>query len=67
MHFNYRYFETINPDGSVQWWFGGGTDMTPIYLDEEVSTFPYLLDYSIIILTSMFDLITFTRYIWIHS
>lgn len=35
IHFNYRYFETINPDGSVQWWFGGGTDMTPIYLVEE--------------------------------
>ena len=31
MHFNYRYFET---DGGV-WWFGGGTDITPSYLDEE--------------------------------
>jgi len=30
MHFNYRYFET---DGGV-WWFGGGTDITPSYLDE---------------------------------
>jgi len=30
MHFNYRYFET---DGGV-WWFGGGTDITPAYLDE---------------------------------
>jgi coproporphyrinogen III oxidase len=30
MHFNYRYFET--PD---TWWFGGGTDITPSYLDEE--------------------------------
>jgi coproporphyrinogen III oxidase len=29
MHFNYRYFET---DGGV-WWFGGGTDITPAYLD----------------------------------
>jgi len=29
MHFNYRYFET---DGGV-WWFGGGTDITPSYLD----------------------------------
>eukprot|EP00904_Undaria_pinnatifida_P005687 jgi/Undpi1/2248/HiC_scaffold_12.g05634.m1 len=31
MHFNYRYFET---DGGV-WWFGGGTDITPAYLDLE--------------------------------
>lgn len=31
MHFNYRYFETA---GGV-WWFGGGTDITPAYLDEE--------------------------------
>jgi coproporphyrinogen III oxidase len=31
MHFNYRYFET---DGGV-WWFGGGTDITPIYVVEE--------------------------------
>jgi len=30
MHFNYRYFET---DGGL-WWFGGGTDITPSYLDE---------------------------------
>jgi coproporphyrinogen III oxidase len=30
MHFNYRYFETA---GGV-WWFGGGTDITPSYLDE---------------------------------
>jgi coproporphyrinogen III oxidase len=31
MHFNYRYFET---DGGI-WWFGGGTDITPSYVDEE--------------------------------
>merc|ERR1711924_48095 len=31
MHFNYRYFET---DGGV-WWFGGGTDITPAYLNED--------------------------------
>eukprot|EP00291_Cryptomonas_curvata_P017036 CAMPEP_0172170174 /NCGR_PEP_ID=MMETSP1050-20130122/11115_1 /TAXON_ID=233186 /ORGANISM="Cryptomonas curvata, Strain CCAP979/52" /LENGTH=351 /DNA_ID=CAMNT_0012841315 /DNA_START=105 /DNA_END=1156 /DNA_ORIENTATION=- len=30
MHFNYRYFET---EGGV-WWFGGGTDITPAYLDQ---------------------------------
>jgi len=29
MHFNYRYFETE----SGAWWFGGGTDITPSYLD----------------------------------
>ena len=31
MHFNYRYFETAGGT----WWFGGGTDLTPSYLDEE--------------------------------
>jgi len=31
MHFNYRYFET---EGGV-WWFGGGTDITPNYIDTE--------------------------------
>ena len=31
MHFNYRYFET---DGGI-WWFGGGTDITPSYLDTD--------------------------------
>ncbi len=31
MHFNYRYFET---DGGI-WWFGGGTDITPAYLDRD--------------------------------
>jgi len=31
MHFNYRYFET---DGGV-WWFGGGCDITPSYVDTE--------------------------------
>ncbi|TDG45958.1 hypothetical protein AWZ03_007678 [Drosophila navojoa] len=34
IHFNYRYFEVELPDGSKQWWFGGGTDLTPYYLDE---------------------------------
>ena len=32
MHFNYRYFET---DGGENWWFGGGTDITPAYIDED--------------------------------
>ncbi|CAD1477765.1 unnamed protein product, partial [Heterotrigona itama] len=35
VHFNYRYFEVENPDGSIQWWFGGGTDLTPYYLNED--------------------------------
>lgn len=35
IHFNYRYFEVENPDGSIQWWFGGGTDLTPYYLNED--------------------------------
>lgn len=34
IHFNYRYFEVQNKDGEKQWWFGGGTDLTPYYLDE---------------------------------
>jgi len=35
VHLNYRYFETENPDGSINtWWFGGGTDLTPSYLFE---------------------------------
>lgn len=36
MHFNYRYFET---EGGV-WWFGGGTDLTPSYVDvDDISHF----------------------------
>lgn len=35
IHFNYRYFEVENQDGSFQWWFGGGTDLTPYYLNED--------------------------------
>lgn len=31
MHFNYRYFET---EGGA-WWFGGGIDITPSYLDTD--------------------------------
>lgn len=48
-HFNYRYFELGHPktlkDGSpnprynesepVAWWFGGGADLTPMYLFED--------------------------------
>ncbi|UYV81220.1 CPOX [Cordylochernes scorpioides] len=35
LHFNYRYFEVIDCNGTVHWWFGGGTDLTPYYLDED--------------------------------
>jgi len=34
IHFNYRYFE-VQDGQNIQWWFGGGTDLTPYYLDEE--------------------------------
>ncbi|KDD74771.1 coproporphyrinogen III oxidase, partial [Helicosporidium sp. ATCC 50920] len=36
MHFNYRYFEA-EAVGSLpaQWWFGGGTDITPSYIVPE--------------------------------
>lgn len=34
MHFNYRYFEVQDGD-QVHWWFGGGTDLTPNYLDKD--------------------------------
>ncbi|XP_072384256.1 oxygen-dependent coproporphyrinogen-III oxidase [Diabrotica undecimpunctata] len=32
IHFNYRYFEVKSGD-ETQWWFGGGTDLTPYYLN----------------------------------
>ncbi|XP_020103688.1 oxygen-dependent coproporphyrinogen-III oxidase, chloroplastic [Ananas comosus] len=39
LHFNYRYFETDAPADAPgaprQWWFGGGTDLTPAYVIEE--------------------------------
>lgn len=36
MHFNYRYFETAPwNDVPPQWWFGGGTDITPSYVDAD--------------------------------
>ena len=34
LHFNYRYFEVDNGSGDSIWWFGGGTDLTPYYLNE---------------------------------
>lgn len=35
VHFNYRYFEIEEEDGNKQWWFGGGTDLTPVYVNKE--------------------------------
>lgn len=35
IHFNYRYFEVDVGSGNIQWWFGGGSDLTPYYLDED--------------------------------
>lgn len=33
IHFNYRYFEVQDGQDS-RWWFGGGTDLTPYYLNK---------------------------------
>lgn len=35
LHFNYRYFEVQEESGKKHSWFGGGTDLTPYYLDQE--------------------------------
>lgn len=35
VHFNYRYFEIDEQDGSKLWWFGGGTDLTPVFINDE--------------------------------
>lgn len=37
VHLNYRYFEIEDPEQPGKpkaWWFGGGSDLTPSYLDE---------------------------------
>lgn len=34
MHFNYRYFEVTASDGTKTWWYGGGADLTPYYLED---------------------------------
>lgn len=33
IHMNVRYFETSSEDGDHTWWFGGGIDLTPHYID----------------------------------
>jgi coproporphyrinogen III oxidase len=35
VHLNYRYFELLDQNSVVAWWFGGGSDLTPAYLYEE--------------------------------
>ena len=35
VHFNYRYFEVKDSSGNIVSWFGGGTDLTPYYLNRE--------------------------------
>ena len=35
VHFNYRYFEVTDAAGVKTWWFGGGTDLTPMYVAED--------------------------------
>ena len=36
VHANWRYFEMYDSEGNIQTsWFGGGSDLTPYYLDEE--------------------------------
>lgn len=36
LHFNFRYFEVQEESDKKHSWFGGGTDLTPYYLNEEV-------------------------------
>ncbi|KAI2796440.1 hypothetical protein BLOT_015384 [Blomia tropicalis] len=38
IHFNFRYFEVKTNDetGESQWWFGGGVDVTPYILNENM-------------------------------
>ena len=43
MHFNYRYFEVIDAEGKKHSWFGGGTDLTPYFLDEQVTNHMIIL------------------------
>ena len=40
IHMNVRYFEIYDEEGEyVNGWFGGGTDLTPYYLDKEDAKF----------------------------
>ncbi len=35
VHANYRYFEITLADQQMLWWFGGGADLTPYYLNND--------------------------------
>lgn len=35
IHMNVRYFEITTPGEINQWWFGGGIDLTPHYVDKD--------------------------------
>ncbi len=35
IHMNVRYFETVSESGESTWWFGGGIDLTPHYIDKD--------------------------------
>ncbi len=39
IHMNVRYFETSDEKGNNTWWFGGGIDLTPHYVDKEDATY----------------------------
>ena len=39
IHMNVRYFETVSKSGEATWWFGGGIDLTPHYVDKDDAKF----------------------------
>ncbi|KOY88224.1 coproporphyrinogen III oxidase [bacterium 336/3] len=39
IHMNIRYFESQGKDGSSTYWFGGGIDLTPHYVNKEDAQF----------------------------
>ncbi|EDV25538.1 uncharacterized protein TRIADDRAFT_50218 [Trichoplax adhaerens] len=46
-HCNFRYFEIIDEHDKRYWWFGGGVDLTPYYLDvDDVKYFHKTLKYA---------------------
>jgi coproporphyrinogen III oxidase len=39
VHANYRYFEFLLPDGKKIHWFGGGSDLTPTYINKPEASY----------------------------
>ena len=41
IHMNIRYFEMtpVSEENDVKWWFGGGIDLTPHYIDDEDASY----------------------------